>query len=152
MAPFRKLTFAGGKGGKGRAWWCWSQSASASERPWYLGVRWPRREPVRQLGRGLFGNRESSGRGGHLEDCSADFGERDIDTGERECLRIDDQIGKPQAHRRPILEDALEDRDHCLQVEQRLVYVEDDEGTHLGLAHERLAGRGLVFIWESQAR
>jgi hypothetical protein len=55
-------------------------------------------EPVGELGTVGVTDRDAACGGEHPEHGTADVGERNVDAGERERLRVEDQVGEPQAH------------------------------------------------------
>ena len=66
-------------------------------------------EPVGELGPVGVTDRDAAGGGEHPEHGAADVGERNVDAGERERLRVGDQIGEPQAHGGGVVEDPVKD-------------------------------------------
>src|SRR6185312_7359615 len=85
-------------------------------------------------------------RGGeHPEHGTADVGERDVDAGERERLRVEDQVGEPQAQGGGVVEDPVKGGAERIEVEQRLVDVEDDDRPPGDVLVFHVSGHGSVL-------
>jgi hypothetical protein len=63
----------------------------------------------------------------HLHHGRTDIRERDIATGHGQGGGIHNQVSEPKAHGHLDAEDALKNRLHGLEVEERLIDVRDDE-------------------------
>ena len=84
-------------------------------------------EPAGEFGAGGITDRYAAGGSEHPEHGTAGAGERNVDAGQRERLRVGDQPGEPQAHGRGVAENPVKDGADRLEVEQGLVDIEDDD-------------------------
>ena len=64
----------------------------------------------------------------HFQDRGAYVRERHVDAGERERFGIKDQFGEPSAQGQTVTEDTFEGWCEALEIEQRFIDIEDDEG------------------------
>jgi hypothetical protein len=97
--------------------------------------------------------------GQHLHHSPADVGERHVRVGDRQSRGIQDQVREPQPHRAFVAEDALECRRHGLEIEERLVDVENDvrqashrvnavtRGDDARAKHIRPSCKNVIAIW-----
>jgi hypothetical protein len=64
-------------------------------------------EPAGELGAVGITDRHAAGGSEHPEHGTADAGERNVDAGQRERLRVGDQPGEPQAHGGGVVENPV---------------------------------------------
>src|ERR1700722_15213637 len=88
---------------------------------------WHRSDPLRELSALLVADGDTSGGSEHPQSGTADVGERHIDLCQREGLGVGDQPSEPQPHRSRIIEDPVKGGADRVQVEQRLVDIENDD-------------------------